>query len=114
MYALLLAMFLGSSAPAPARLVHLPPAGKLLFDQNCRKCHGVKGTPSPSMKRMMPKIPTLDAATVSQLTLQTVVQNIAKGKGDMKPFADKLTAEEIDAVAQYVFELANATPKSGK
>lgn len=114
MHALLFVMFLGSSVPAQPRLAHLPPSGKLLFDQNCRKCHGVKGTPSPSMKRMMPKIPTLDAATVSQLTLQSVVQNIAKGKGDMKPFADKLSAEEIDAVAQYVFELASTTPKAGK
>lgn len=90
------------------------PDGKVLFEQNCRKCHGVKGTPPPSMKRMMPKIPTFEATTLSQKTLQSVIEIVLKGKGDMKPFTDKLSNDQVEAVAKYVFTLANATPKSGK
>lgn len=115
MHALLVALLLGFTPP-PAGL-HVQTDGKAVFDQSCRKCHGVRGVPSASMKRMMKDIPVLDAPSMSKLTLAAVVDAIRKGKGDMKPFEGKLSDEQIDAVATYVFELANTKPqvaKSGK
>ncbi len=115
MHALWIAVFAGltGTTPPPA-VISVPPAGKAVYDTNCKKCHGVRGIPAPSMKKMMPKIPNLDAATLAPLTLADVKQAINKGKGDMKPYAAKLTAEEVNVVAAYVFELAKIKPNSDK
>lgn len=96
----------------PAHVTNLPaPDPKTAYLTNCRKCHGTTGEASPAMKRMMPKIPNLDAKFMGTLSKADVVAALTKGKGDMKPFGEKLSATEIDAVADYVFTLAGAKPK---
>jgi len=78
------------------------------YQENCRKCHGVRGTPPKTMKAKFPKIATFDAAFIASHSQDSIVKVLTKGKGeDMKSFADKLKSpEEKAAVAKYVHALA--------
>ena len=81
------------------------PDAKALYDENCRKCHGVIGNPPKTMKEKYPKIATFNAAFVASRTDDSVVKILTRGKGeDMKSFKDKMTPEEMMAVAKYVRE----------
>ena len=115
MHAYLIAMVVGTlAATDPPHVSRVQEAtGKVLFDQNCKKCHGVRGVPSQAMQRLMKKLPVLDATSMSRLSLADVENVVTKGKGEMKP-VDKLTAAEASVVAKYVFELVNAKPLSAK
>jgi mono/diheme cytochrome c family protein len=75
-----------------------PPAsdtdGKSIFTANCGACHtladaGTSGTVGPN----------LDAAKPSK---DLVVDRVTNGKGQMPSFKDSLSAEQIQAVADYV------------
>ena len=111
MHAYFVAMVVGSlvatDPPHAARVQQ--PTGKVIYDQSCKKCHGVRGVPSQAMQRMMKKLPVLDSTFVSGLSLAGVENVVKKGKGEMKA-VDKLTPEQAAAVTKYVFELANAKP----
>ena len=76
--------------------------GNAIYDANCKKCHGATGAPSASIKKMSPKIATFDAAFFANRTDAILVKQIAEGKDKMKPFKDKLTPDEIAAVAKYI------------
>ena len=81
---------------------------KTLYQENCKKCHGVLGTPPKTMKAKYEKIATFDAAFIASRSDDSVVKILTKGKGeDMKSFKEKLTPEEMVAVAKYVKELAS-------
>jgi mono/diheme cytochrome c family protein len=96
-------MFLG----AVSRMVAQDPDGKTLYVANCKRCHGVLGTPPKAMKEQFPKIATFDAAFIAKHSNDSIVTVLTKGKGeDMKPFKGKLTPAEMVAVAKYVHELA--------
>ncbi|HVX40252.1 MAG TPA: cytochrome c [Gemmatimonadaceae bacterium] len=78
-----------------------------LYNDNCRKCHGVKGTPPKTMKEKFPKIATFDAAFVASHSADSIVKILTKGKNeDMKSFKDKLTSAQMADVAAYVRELS--------
>jgi cytochrome c553 len=82
------------------------PDGKALYEENCKKCHGVIGNPPKTMKAKYPKIATFDEAFVKSRSEDSVVKILTHGKGDdMKPFKDKMTQDEIIAVAKYVRQL---------
>jgi len=76
--------------------------GKTVYEANCRKCHGPAGKPSDAIKKMTPKIETFDAAFFGKRTDEDLVKQITEGKDKMKPFKDKLSADEIAAVAKYI------------
>jgi len=76
--------------------------GKTVYEANCRKCHGPAGKPSDAIKKMSPKIETFDAAFFEKRTDEDLVKQITEGKDKMKPFKDKLSADEIAAVAKYI------------
>jgi mono/diheme cytochrome c family protein len=64
----------------------------------CRLCHtlkaaGAEGTIGPSLDELKPD-------------LEKALQAVRNGVGVMPPFRDKLTAEQIEAVARYVSEVA--------
>jgi mono/diheme cytochrome c family protein len=94
---------------AGARRAHAQaPDGKALYEENCRKCHGVRGTPPKTMKEKFPKIATFDDVFITKRSDDSVVKVLMKGVGkadDMKSFKDKLTPDEMMAVAKYVREL---------
>lgn len=116
MHALMIAILLGFvSSEAPPRALHVQQAdGKAVWDQSCKTCHGVKGTPAPSMKRIMTKLPVLDSALVSTLSMESVIDVVTNGKGTMKPLSKRLTPEQVTAVSKYLFELTNAKPAAAK
>lgn len=89
-------------AAAPAALAQDPELGRKVFTQiaqpSCGLCHtlkaaGTTGTVGPSLDELQP-----DRARVAD-TVRT-------GIGPMPPFADKLTPEQIEAVAGYVSSVA--------
>lgn len=76
--------------------------GKTLYEAQCKKCHGLTGKPSAGIKKMNPKIETFDAAFFAKRTDADLVKGISEGKDKMKPFKDKMSPEEIAAVAKYI------------
>ena len=80
---------------------------KTLYEDNCRKCHGVKGTPPKAMKTKFPKIVTFDAEFFAKRSDDSVVSVLSKGKNDdMKSFKDKMSAEQMVLVARYIRGMA--------
>jgi mono/diheme cytochrome c family protein len=83
--------------------------GRALYLKHCRTCHGTSGTPSKQALRETPKIAKLDQAFLDARSDDSLRVVITRGAGkDMKPFKDKMTAQEIDAVVAYVRAFATA------
>lgn len=102
---------------ATAGLVHRARAqaadGKMLYEANCKKCHGVLGVPPKAIREQFPKVASFDAAFIAKHSQDSIVTILTKGKGeDMKPFKGKLTPSQMAAVAKYVHELATR-PRPG-
>ncbi len=88
------------AAAAPLRQ---DPAGKTPYEENCRKCHGVRGIPPKAMKAKFPKIMTFDAAFFAKRSTDSVVTVLTKGVDvNMKSFKDKLSHAQMVAVAAYI------------
>jgi mono/diheme cytochrome c family protein len=52
-----------------------------------------------------------DSAVQAKLTVEGVAALLTKGNGkEMKPFADKMSKDEIQAVAEFVKTLKPAAP----
>ena len=97
----LLALALG--APAAAAQT---PDGAALFAQNCRACHGAAGVPSQGMKTMFPGLKALsDSAFLAARSQDSIVSVLRHGVGKMKSFQEKLSAEQMAAVARFVIAL---------
>lgn len=81
--------------------------GKALYEKNCRRCHGVDGTPSAAILKMQPSLPKLTAEFMASRSNDSVVAVLTNGTpdGKKKPLKDKMTAEEMAAVATYVREM---------
>jgi mono/diheme cytochrome c family protein len=89
--------FAGASAPSQ------DPAGKAQYEDNCRKCHGVRGVPPKTMKAKFPKIFTFDEDFFKKHSRDSIVTILTKGKdADMKSFKAKLTHEQMEQVADYI------------
>ena len=84
------------------------PDGKTLYDDHCKKCHGVLGTPPQMIKKKYPKIASFDAKFVAAHSDDSVVKILTRGKGeDMTSFKMKMSPPEMAAVAKYVRELGS-------
>ena len=82
------------------------PDGAALYRQNCRSCHGATGTPSERMRQLYKNLrPLSDSTVLASLTVDSIVTVLVNGKGDKKPFGDKLSRDEMVAVANYVMTL---------
>ena len=72
---------------------------KALFTSNCAGCHtftaaGASGTVGPNLDQ-------------TALTVDRIAQQIRSGGGGMPPFEGQLTDEQIQALAEFVFENHN-------
>lgn len=106
---LVLAVALVAASGAVSRVAAQAPDATALYSENCKKCHGAIGTPPKTMKAKFPKIASFDAAFLKGRNEDSVEKVLVKGIGkaeDMKSFKDKMSKEEIGAVAKYVIELA--------
>ena len=73
--------------------------GKALYDAKCAMCHGKDGVAKPMAKGSA----NLNDAKWQEATKVEAIETvITDGKGKMKGYKDKMTAEEIKAVATYV------------
>ena len=71
-------------------------SGAEIYKTKCAMCHGSDGNLGIGGAKKL---------TESQLALADVKTQILKGKGTMPPFEAQLSAEEIDAVADFVMGL---------
>ena len=79
------------------------PPGKAPYEENCRKCHGVRGVAPKTMQAKFPKIATFNEEFFDKHTPDSIVVILMKGKGqDMKSFKDKLSTAQMVAVATYI------------
>ncbi len=80
--------------------------GKTVYDAQCKKCHGATGTPVGPMAKKFPKMAAFDAAFLAKHSEDSIVTILTKGKNaDMKAFKEKMSADEMKAVAKYVHTL---------
>jgi mono/diheme cytochrome c family protein len=101
----LLAVVAGSASRLAAQAAG---DAKTVYEDNCRKCHGVRGVPPKTMKEKFPKIATFDSAFIAAHSADSIVKVLTKGKNeDMKSFKDKMSAEQMLDVAKYVRELGS-------
>jgi mono/diheme cytochrome c family protein len=97
------AVFAASTAAYPRQA----PDGKALFETHCRKCHGPAGRPIAAMKKLLPELPTWDGAFFAKRSDADIVAVLTNGKGkNMKSFADRLSPDEMLAVARYIRTLS--------
>lgn len=75
-------------------------AGADTYGAKCKSCHGVDGTPNPSMAKMMGIKPASDPA-IKALTEAQMIAAVTNGKGKMTAFKGKLTDAEIKASVEY-------------
>lgn len=107
-WVVLAALVAASSAAAQTR------DGKTVYQAECKKCHGVRGIPPQTMKKKYKDLPVFDAQFFAGRSDDSVVTVLTKGKGDdMKPFDEKLTREEMAAVAKYIRELVGKAEPAG-
>jgi mono/diheme cytochrome c family protein len=87
------------------RLAAQAPDGKSIYTEECRTCHGVAGKPTQRAVSQYKGMPTFDAAFFAKRSQDSIVTVLNHGAGkDMKSFKNKLSSEEIAAVAKYVKE----------
>ncbi len=97
-----------AAAPAAAGAAD-PSTGKIPYDASCRKCHGVLGVPPKGMKTRFPKLAAFDAAFFTGRSDDSVVKVLTRGTTeDMPSFKDKLSLQEMVAVAAYMRTLGRA------
>ena len=80
------------------------PDGAALYRQNCRSCHGGTGVAPARMLALYPSIKNLaDSTFLRARSVDSIAAVIRHGAGrDMKPFADRLSNQEILAIAKFV------------
>ncbi len=93
--------------PAPPAVAVVPSTsadeGKTLYEENCRKCHGVRGIAPKTMKAKYPKIATFDAEFFAKRTDDSVVTVLTNGKNEnMKSFKSKMSRAQMYEVAAYI------------
>ena len=77
--------------------------GKKLYDSKCAMCHGTDGV----AKKMAAGSKNFnDPAWKKTATVEGIVKDTADGKGKMKGMADKLSPDQMTAIANYVLRMA--------
>ena len=73
--------------------------GKALYDAKCAMCHGKDGVAKPMAKG---SANFNDAKWQEATKVEAIETVITDGKNKMKGYKDKMSGEEIKAVATYV------------
>jgi mono/diheme cytochrome c family protein len=89
------------------------PDGKAMFEDECASCHGKQGRGNGRAGRDMDPRPTdiTDPAWFAETPREEMLDIILNGKGEMDPYDDIYTAEEIDAILAYVEKLMERRKK---
>lgn len=86
-------------ALASAPLAHAAADGKALYDAKCAMCHGKDGVAKAMAKG---SANFNDAKWQADTKVEAIETAITDGKGKMKGFKERMSAEEIKAVAAFV------------
>lgn len=74
-----------------------------LYLKHCKNCHGpAGGEPSAAMKARMDPPKLFDAAFLAKTSDEKFMESMMKGGKKMKPLAEKMTKQEMEAVMKYV------------
>jgi len=88
------------------------PTGKELYDKSCKNCHGVDGKGNKNLAEKMLKIEPERLDLTKQDTKdkkdEALRAAITDGAGKMKGLKDKLDADEISLIMDYVRTLQKA------
>ena len=105
----ILALYFG-----PSNALAQAPDGAALYRQNCRSCHGLRGVPPQRMVTIYPALKSLaDSAFLRGRSADSIAAVLRRGIGrDMKSFADRLSPDEIAAVAKFVKTLASDSTRA--
>jgi len=85
-----------------AKPVFASPDGAVIFENNCAGCHVNGGNIMRRGKNL--KLKALQKNGVD--SVEAIAQLVTQGKGLMSAYGDRLSAEEIAVVANYVTEQA--------
>ena len=101
-----------------ASLINIAPAKRTaadVYESQCKVCHGASGKGDGVAAAAYNPKPTdfTDAAFAASRTPEQVVAAITDGKNAMPPFAATISPEEVRALAGYLLELGEVTPKDG-
>lgn len=82
--------------------------GQAIYREECKVCHGINGVPLERQRAKYKKLKSLgDSGFVSNLSQDSIVTILTNGiDKNMKSFKEKLSEEEMRAVARYIKELA--------
>lgn len=80
-----------------------------MFEAKCSVCHGADGTGTPLGRRL--QVMDLRSAQVQRKSTGELVGAVTNGKGNMPPWKDKLTEQQIRALIAYVRTLGKSTGK---
>ena len=72
-------------------------SGQDIYKAHCQSCHGPNGIPSPGMVKMMGVKPASEYTG----SAEEMFKAVRDGKGKMKPFAGKLTDDQIKQVVAF-------------
>jgi len=88
--------------------------GATLYRQNCRTCHGATGTPTARMVGLYPTLKSFaDTTALAHISADSIVTILKNGQGkDMKSFKDKLTPDQMAAIAKFVKTLGHSAGNS--
>lgn len=92
-------------ACATTTLAAQGPDGAALYREHCKECHGAAGRPTKQALGKYKEIKTFDAAFFAARSQDSVLAVLKRGVKDgkeMKSFKEKLSADEMVAVATYV------------
>lgn len=108
---LLVGVVIGLSAVVSAAAAQTPD-GAALYREYCRTCHGVAGVPPQRMLTLYAGLRALDSTFLAARTSDSLVAAMQNGVGrDMKTFKEKMTTEQMRAVAQYILDFARPASK---
>ena len=96
----------GSEAPDMSSVEGDVEAGKAVYMKKCKKCHGEDGKAQTKMGKKY-EIPDMTSSEWQgkhdkAKVVKVVTDGSKKPKSKMKSFKEKLSAEEISAVADFV------------
>lgn len=87
---------------APNGTADAPPSqGEMLYNTHCATCHGRSGDLGMNGAKDL---------TRSTLARAEAIAVITNGRAGMMPYADRLSEQEIDAVADHVITLRRSAP----
>jgi mono/diheme cytochrome c family protein len=94
-----------------------PPAGhrsaEELYPKYCAKCHGADGRGNPSQVGLYPNLDLTRSKLTGRMAHLAVYNRIAQGYGPMPGFAHRLSADEINHLADYSMKLNRQNPPTG-